>query len=492
MLFFIFYVIIQSSDFWGDIMTQHDAVNDLKSKLYTEVQMYDSLKKEYNDLLIKRDVLGDLLDILNSEDPIELKNNYLALGLQLPSVYGMEEGTRLFDKMMKNTQLFTTSISKQSAIYKKILDDFQKFSNQLIPMKQQLYRDFLPMIEKRRILSNFKFDGLITGKQIEIIDDLIKRYDIDSKDHIRCLEYIRGHNSKIKNSEYFVSDTVVKMLDSNYTKFIIDDVDDIKYKDRYSRVIEDYLCELGKTDVKDLPEFLPFLPDFTEYPIDVFDYIYQNLINGIIDSINEDVEYISSVEVYKSIELRKVAISEYNERRIKLAQISNYYYAVRSNYQSDVEILDVEESNSNDYVNNLLYLNNSNNISYLEKDMKSFPEEYFERVSKLLDSKRRNTLTPTEDKSFSTINAKLKDYSELRDDQVRIVYKHVGNNNYLILGAYVKKVDNFNRANITLAKRDVSIDYSNQEVLNNALLNAEEVEKRIANLVEIHGRKGNR
>lgn len=135
MLFFIFYVIIQSSDFWGDIMTQHDAVNDLKSKLYTEVQMYDSLKKEYNDLLIKRDVLGDLLDILNSEDPIELKNNYLALGLQLPSVYGMEEGTRLFDKMMKNTQLFTTSISKQSAIYKKILDDFQKFSNQLIPMK---------------------------------------------------------------------------------------------------------------------------------------------------------------------------------------------------------------------------------------------------------------------------------------------------------------------------------------------------------------------
>ena len=91
MLFFIFYVIIQSSDFWGDIMTQHDAVNDLKSKLYTEVQMYDSLKKEYNDLLIKRDVLGDLLDILNSEDPIELKNNYLALGLQLPSVYGMEE-----------------------------------------------------------------------------------------------------------------------------------------------------------------------------------------------------------------------------------------------------------------------------------------------------------------------------------------------------------------------------------------------------------------
>lgn len=243
-------------------MTQHDAVNDLKSKLYTEVQMYDSLKKEYNDLLIKRDVLGDLLDILNSEDPIELKNNYLALGLQLPSVYGMEEGTRLFDKMMKNTQLFTTSISKQSAIYKKILDDFQKFSNQLIPMKQQLYRDFLLMIEKRRILSNFKFDGLITGKQIEIIDDLIKRYDIDSKDHIRCLEYIRGHNSKIKNREYFVSDTVVKMLDSNYTKFIIDDVDDIKYKDRYSRVIEDYLCELGRTDVKDLPEFLPFFTGF--------------------------------------------------------------------------------------------------------------------------------------------------------------------------------------------------------------------------------------
>lgn len=473
-------------------MTQYDAINDLKNKLYTEVQMYDSLKRKYNDLLVKRDILNDVLDILNNDDPIELKNNYLALGLQLPSVYGTEEGTHLFDKIMKTTQLFTTLISKQSIIYKKILDDFQNFSNQSISIKQQLYRDFPLMIEKRKILSNFKFDGLITGKQIEIIDDLMKRYDVDSKDHIRCLEYIRGHNSKIKYSEYFVSDTVVKMLDSSYTKFIIDDVDDIKYRDRYSRVIEDYLCELGKTNVKDLPEFLPFLPDFTEYPIDVFDYIYQNLINGIIDSINEDVEYISSVEVYKTIELRKVAISEYNERRIKLAQISNYYRAVRLNYPSDVEILDVEGGNSNDYVNNLLYLNNSNNISYLEKDMKSFPEEYYERVSKLLDSKKRDTLTPTEDKSFSTINAKLKDYSELRDDQVRIVYKHVGNNNYLILGAFVKKVDNLNRANVTLAKRDVSTDYSNQEVLNNALLNAAEVEERIASLVDNYGRKGNR
>lgn len=124
--------------------------------------------------------------------------------------------------------------------------------------------------------------------------------------------------------------------------------------------------------------------------------------------------------------------------------------------------------------------------------MKNFPNEYYERVSRLLNGKKKDSLTPTEDKSFSTINAKLKDYSELRDDQVRIIYKHVGNNNYLILGAYVKKVDNLNRLNVTVVGRDRSIDYLNPEILSDALSNATEVEARIANLVENYGRKGNR
>lgn len=473
-------------------MTQHDAINDLKSKLYTEVQLYDTLKKNYNNLLLKRDILSSILEILNSSDPNVLKNNYLALGLQLSSVYGLEEGTHLFDKMMEITQLFSVTINSNSIIYKKISDDFDDFSNQIITMQQQLNLELPFMIEKRRILSNFKYNGLMTVNQIEIIDNIMKKYGVDPKDHIRCLEYIRVHNAKIVNSNYTVSDTVVKMLDSNYQKFIIDDVDDIKYRDKYSKVIDSYLNELGKTDVNDLLDFLSFLPKSKDYSIEEFDYIYQNLINGIIDSIYEDIGYISDVDVYKSLELRKVAISEYNERRIKLGQIRSYYQKNRVDYPSNIELLVDEDTTTDSYVNNLIYLNTSNNISYLERDMKNFPNEYYERVSRLLNGKKKDSLTPTEDKSFSTINAKLKDYSELRDDQVRIIYKHVGNNNYLILGAYVKKVDNLNRLNVTVVGRDRSIDYLNPEILSDALSNATEVEARIANLVENYGRKGNR
>ena len=46
------------------------------------------------------------------------------------------------------------------------------------------------------------------------------------------------------------------------------------------------------------------------------------------------------------------------------------------------------------------------------------------------------------DKSFKAIHKQMKEYRELRWDQVRIVYKHLSENNYLIVGAFVKKDNN--------------------------------------------------
>lgn len=70
--------------------------------------------------------------------------------------------------------------------------------------------------------------------------------------------------------------------------------------------------------------------------------------------------------------------------------------------------------------------------AYIEKDIEDVPKEYLNRVKKLLEGFKTNTLVDREIEGF-TANGKLKGYKKLKDDQVRIVFRNI-NNNYLILG----------------------------------------------------------
>ena len=121
--------------------------------------------------------------------------------------------------------------------------------------------------------------------------------------------------------------------------------------------------------------------------------------------------------------------------------------------------------------------------------MKDIPKEYLERVKNLLDKLKTNQLNPRESAGFGG-NNRLKEVRELRSDQIRILYKKIFENNYLILGIGVKKTDNDLNMYYTISNRNQTIDLSTVEKYNRNLEVSYEVEEKINSYIQTNSRKG--
>lgn len=80
---------------------------------------------------------------------------------------------------------------------------------------------------------------------------------------------------------------------------------------------------------------------------------------------------------------------------------------------------------------------------------------------------------------------------ELKYDQVRIVFKHIKNNIYNVVGVFAKKANNDMTMYQTMANRMIP-DVTTEEKLNKQLELGEITLKQLTDLVEVKRRKGTR
>lgn len=480
-------------------MKLKECVNDLKSKLYIEVQDYQHTKSKFDELCMKRDVLKEIVDIVENNDVRIINDNLFLLGMQLPIIYGEVEGNRIFDMIMETVFKQNASDnnldneiknSKFKLLQSKLNDDCLSFINEIKLLESKLILRKSEIIEYRRILSNYKYNGLITPSQVDLLVNFMTKYNMDGKDQIRILESIRIHNIRVKDSDSKISYTVVNMLDNSYEKYEIDQLDELRNQNKFSTTIDSFCRTLKMgNSVEEVINLMPEL-DSGSYTLEEFDYIYKSIINNLIDELIDSITSISDSEIYNDIELRKVVIQEYNENRYRYNKIMDDYQSKRQNY---FENLEQQFSNQKEEItNNLFYkLAAFGEISYLEKDIKDFPEEYFPKVRQLLEKKKNGKTTSDIDRSFNA-HKQLKGYRELRVDQVRIIYKHLSQNNYLIVGAFVKKSDNDRKMYRTMVERGTDVDISTPELLQTQLENSIEVENRLYSMIDEKARKGSR
>lgn len=81
---------------------------------------------------------------------------------------------------------------------------------------------------------------------------------------------------------------------------------------------------------------------------------------------------------------------------------------------------------------------------------------------------------------------------ELRSDQIRIIYKQISANNYLILGVGVKKSDNDLNMYFSIANRNQTIDLSNEKAMLENIEIKDQVEEHLSEYIKTNARKGNR
>lgn len=122
-----------------------------------------------------------------------------------------------------------------------------------------------------------------------------------------------------------------------------------------------------------------------------------------------------------------------------------------------------EEKNGND-INKLFYYAKTSGKSYLEDDIKSlFPEDSYNAVINLLIRFKNGHLMPSQRKNLISANALTRGYSEIRDDQIRIIYKRLKDNEYAIVGAFIKKADNNLLTYQTICERNQRLLISDEE-----------------------------
>lgn len=122
--------------------------------------------------------------------------------------------------------------------------------------------------------------------------------------------------------------------------------------------------------------------------------------------------------------------------------------------------------------------------------MDSVPYEYYNTVLELISNFVSGKNAKGEVKHLKN-NGKLVGFMELKYDQVRIVFKHIKNNIYNVVGVFAKKANNDMTMYQTMANRMIP-DVTTEEKLNKQLELGEITLKQLTNLVEVKSRKGTR
>lgn len=338
--------------------------------------------------------------------------------------------------------------------------------------------------EYRKILSGYKYGGLINNNQIKLLEQVMNEEKVKSEYQVRIFEQTRIHNDTQKNQK--ISYTVLKMLDEDIKLYEFTNLETFDFKNKVDSMIKFYLQMIKKSDdIKELYEIFPTLKDQT-ISYEEFDYTFKKILNELILLLHESKEAISKKDIYNDIELRKVVIAEYNEIKQKYNKIL-YYFNTEILYYKTNNIVQ-EES-----YNNLFYAFPPNGReSYIEKDLKDIPEEYLEKVKKLLDKLKENNLNSSEITVFRNTNKRLKNFQELRDDQVRILFKRIFDNNYLIIGVGIKKTDNDLKMYFNLSNRNQEIDITDSLTYNRNLEISSMIEENIDSYIKNNSRKGTR
>ncbi len=122
--------------------------------------------------------------------------------------------------------------------------------------------------------------------------------------------------------------------------------------------------------------------------------------------------------------------------------------------------------------------------------MDSVPYEYYDTVLELINNFISGKNASGELKRLKS-NKKLVGFMELKYDQVRIVFKHIKNNIYNVVGVFAKKANNDMTMYQTMANRMIP-DVTTEEKLNKQLELGEITLKQLTDLVEVKRRKGTR
>ena len=392
-------------------------------------------------------------------------------------------------------------LNKQIELYKRALNDlenkkvsqivkdliYDKYhisNNRNIDILYGILKNDLFTLEKRLELINkkysmslsiynaIKYRQTITPDMIAAIKEKLIEEKVKDADLIKIMELIKVRNGNILVNEknaIFSEDLflVINMLNSGFEQI------DVPVNN--NKLLEHDISNAINVINNNSLTIIDSVLDFSKYNIQEQEYIYKRLLVYYQDKIYNLIEVLKNKEYYFDIELLKQIKDEYKE-------LHNIYMFLRNRLDSltivqDETVLINLSTDEEDNVRNLYYSSNSEDASkcYFIKDLKEIREE---ANFTILDLIRNFKLGDNRD-----IKTITNGFIELKHDQIRIILKPIGNNNYSVMGVFIKKSDNDSKTYKKLFDRPIAIKDDEYSKL---------VEEYYIDYLESNKRKGTR
>ena len=403
-----------------------------------------------------------MLDTLNKDNYNQVYEDINLASILINIIFGNENkiGNKLFDIVFRLKEI--ENICEETAIEEKEYQINVKKFNSLINFFQQQYKELVEkekeleekytldkLKSSRKLLSKLKYSQKITENEIESLHNILIESNISIEDSILAIEVVRKHNKLLKNKiekGQFVCKTKIEMmLDTEVEEFKDCYIEDAVKRKECQIVIDLYKSLINDVENEQEIKELIDKPSEEENPnVEKFQYIMKSLLNYYREQMMEIKEMIYDKDCYFDEGLKDEITTEFNKIRNKWKKIKYVY---------STEMLKLDKIKL--------------------------------KVKILLNKLRTNTLSGNESKALIE-NKKLKGYRELRKDQIRIVYLHLGNNNCLIIGVGTKKADNDLNFYNKMVEREASLkieDYAKE---------ADKITEEINSYVKKNQRKGSR
>lgn len=483
------------------IVSQKVNLYNLRCMLRAVVTRYEEKKQLCSRSTSQLVIFKEMLSLINEVELNTLMDNTFSLNLFLEQVYSEEESKSIFNKIyqcayqLKNLygndalkDEYNKHLKILNGVVARIIDNYETLYMKSIPYEKEvdnlkeenlLCRGILYRLNTHKYLNNF---------QIDYIKKLMDENNVSLEHQIIILEYVNNHNINCKFDNPKRSFTTIKMMETEFDLFDTDESITVDEKIKLDAWAISVFDSVMTSEELDFDEFLDDMSKWMDK--ESSDYALKTVLNKFLSALQECKENMLEGENYFDIELRKLIIMEYNSYYYKFLKIKKYFYnKLLKDNEVDESVL---EENYNEAISKKqLLFAMTNNKSYVERDILSVPEEYYSRVKKLLDGFRTGELNHQNIESFSS-NSRFRGYKKLKEDQIRIPYRHIGDQNYLILGIMVKKSDRDNKRYGNIISRDYEYDISTSKTYQEKCIESDEVFNNLMEYIEENSRQGNR
>lgn len=461
-------------------------------------------KYKYDELELKKDLYTELFSLLEGDYDSILENT-LAISILLNTIYGNDIYFKFYNKLIirdkeeRNREL--ASFIKEINIDRSTTDEeYEKLKEELEDKKHMItsakgirfcFKKQVPMKYAKHDIYNF----------ISIISAFVNEGRITSKEGLLYINEINFYNRKLtseelkneKESKYIKEqyDKIPNILNMGYEIYTPPVLSDERKAtiDKYVKLIldmkqsidiEELICNIKEYRKRDLTD-------------DEYEYLIIGVINGVLEELSIYYQILVEDKSYSKMSERNNIVKDYYSELNLYLKLRDFYEGECEEILNNTSVIEVNAEEELPDIRRVIYASSPTNPNKARiiSDLDDVPKEYYEDVYDLIKRFRQGALSKGECKSLSNNDPKINSCMELKDDQVRIIFRHIKEDIYVILGVSVKKDDNDMKMYRNMSRR-VSPRIESDTDLELCLELSRRTDELLEELVKAKGRKGNR